>query len=93
MSELPITEKTGCDCGHDADGSIPELDARLIPHQVRHAAVIGAFASLPPEGAMVIVTPHKPLGVLNELAGQFGDGVAISFLESEDGFKTLLTRA
>ena len=55
MTELPITEKSsggscGCGCGHD---SLPELDARVIPHAIRHAAILGVVGSLNVGGAFI----------------------------------------
>ena len=38
---IPLTEvqpSGGCDCGHDH--GVPELDARQIPHAIRHLSLI-----------------------------------------------------
>lgn len=55
-----------CDCGHD-DGAEPVIDARTLPGQVRHAAIIGAFQKLEPGRALVVIAGHKPRHLLEEL--------------------------
>ena len=48
MSEnlsVTATEAHQCTCGHH-DEEVPELDVRLIPHAIRHAAVFGALSSI-----------------------------------------------
>jgi uncharacterized protein (DUF2249 family) len=57
----------GCNCGNHEDGDVV-LDVRLIPHAIRHGRVIGAFDSIPPGGSLVLVAPHNPLPLLNQLA-------------------------
>ena len=43
---LPVTEKkSSCGCHGHSDERLT-LDARAIPHRLRHAAVIGAASSL-----------------------------------------------
>ena len=45
---LPVTEKkSSCGCHEHSDERLT-LDARAIPHRLRHAAVIGAASSLNP---------------------------------------------
>lgn len=56
----------GCGCGAH-DEAIPVLDVRTIPHAIRHAAVFGAFDAIEPGGAMVLVAPHAPLPLLDQL--------------------------
>lgn len=84
MTELPIAEKqsTGCGCGHDHD-QLPTLDAREIPHALRHASILGAVASLAPGSAMGLIAPHNPLPLLAQIKDAHGDSVEISYL-SED---------
>ena len=57
MSDLPLVERPTCGCGHH-DEDLPVLDARVIPHALRHAAILGALASLAPGRAMALVAPH-----------------------------------
>ena len=92
MTELNLTEKPACTCGHSHD-EIPELDARLIPHAIRHAAIFGAFDSLRPGGAMVLIAPHDPLPLLAQLADAYGDGLAVSYIDrAPEAVKLQLSR-
>lgn len=78
--QLPITEvQSGCACGHGH--AEPELDARQIPHAIRHGAIFGALASVPPGGAMVLVAPHDPVPLLNQIRERVGDAVEVTYLE------------
>jgi uncharacterized protein (DUF2249 family) len=57
----------GCACGHDSAEDIV-LDVRAIPHAILHAAVFGAFDAIPQNGSIVIVAPHAPLPLLQQLS-------------------------
>jgi uncharacterized protein (DUF2249 family) len=86
------TRQGGCACGHD-DETLPELDARLIPHQLRHAAVFGAFDSLHPGQAMALVAPHDPLPLLSQFRDRYADGVDVTYLVSgPESWKIKLAR-
>lgn len=92
MTDLPLTEKPTCTCGHQHD-ELPELDARALPHAIRHAAIFGAFDSLRPGSAMVLVAPHDPLPLLAQLGDAYGDEIAVSYLErGPEAFKLKLAR-
>ena len=92
MTEFPITEKTSsCGCGHDEQ--LPELDARVIPHAIRHAAIHGVVGSLQPGAAFVLVAPHNPLPLLAQIEEHNGDAIAVSYLqEGPDAWKLKLER-
>lgn len=77
-SELP---QAGCTCGHAHDSELPEVDARQLPHAIRHGAIIGAFSQLPVGGAMVLVAPHDPLPLLAQLHELHGDALQVSYLD------------
>lgn len=80
MTELNLTPKSGCGCGsHDA--ALPELDARAIPHAVRHAAIHGVVDGLQPGAAFVLVAPHNPLPLLAQIEAQHGDSIQVSYVE------------
>lgn len=80
-TDLPITEAShGCSCGHH-DEALPVLDARTIPHAVRHGAIIGAFQQVAPGAAMVLVAPHDPLPLLSQLTQLFGDSIQFEYLD------------
>ncbi len=55
-----------CSC-HEHDDATPVLDVRVIPHAIRHAAVLGAFDAIAPGGSLVLVAPHAPLPMLAQL--------------------------
>ncbi len=91
-TDLPLTERPGhtCQCGHDAH-ELPTLDARTIPHALRHAAILGAVAGLRPGQAMGLIAPHNPLPLLDQIRDAHGDAVEISYL-SEDPWTLKLAR-
>jgi len=66
---IPLETAGGCACGHHEDEDIV-LDVRTIPHAIRHATVFGAFGAIPVAGSLVLVAPHNPLPLLNQLAAQ-----------------------
>jgi uncharacterized protein (DUF2249 family) len=73
---IPIeTVKTGCGCGHDHEVEDIVLDVRAIPHAIRHASVFGAFDAIPAGGSLVLVAPHNPVPLLNQLAERAQIGV------------------
>ena len=81
MTQLPVTEVTHtCACGC-ADEELPELDARAIPHAIRHATIFGALGAVKPGGAMVLVAPHDPKPLLAQIAEREGDAIEVSYLE------------
>ncbi len=67
MADLPITETHhDCACGGRA-AEEPELDATRIPHEIRHAAILGALRGIGAGGSMVLVAPHDPLPLLAQI--------------------------
>lgn len=81
MTALNITEKkTSCGCGESHD-ALPELDARHIPHAVRHAAIHGVVDSLAPGAAVVLVAPHDPLPLLAQIEQRHGSSIAVDYVE------------
>jgi len=69
MTVPSTTTGRGCTCGEHDLGDIV-LDVRTIPHAIRHASVLGAFGAIPADGSLVLVAPHNPLPLLNQLAEQ-----------------------
>ncbi len=81
-SELPLTEvASGPTCECEDEHTAPELDARLIPHAIRHGAIFGALGQVKPGGSMVLIAPHDPLPLLAQLAQREGDAVEVSYLQ------------
>ena len=95
-ASLPLTDVTdGCTCGHAGAHADPVLDARTIPHEIRHAAIFGALDSLTPGSALVLVAPHDPLPLLAQARARYvdGAGIGIEYLqEGPDAWQLRLSR-
>ena len=71
-----------CGCGGQApDDVLPELDARAVPHAIRHATIFGALDSVVPGSGMVLVAPHDPLPLLEQLEQRSPGLFSIDYLE------------
>lgn len=80
MTNLPLSAHGGCGC-QDSAAELPVLDARQIPHAIRHAAILGSIDSLTPGSAMALIAPHDPLPLLTQVRQAQGDRVEIDYLE------------
>ncbi|MBL8925336.1 MAG: DUF2249 domain-containing protein [Pseudonocardia sp.] len=70
-----------CGC-HEADGpGYPELDARAIPHAIRHATILGALDTVRPGGGLVLVAPHDPLPLLAQIERRTPGLFAVDYLQ------------
>jgi uncharacterized protein (DUF2249 family) len=70
-----------CTCGeHEAPG-FPELDARVVPHAIRHATIFGALDAVHPGRGMVLVAPHDPLPLLAQIEAREPGAFEISYLQ------------
>jgi uncharacterized protein (DUF2249 family) len=85
MTELEITEThaggSACGCGEKDPATWPELDARAIPHAVRHGAIFGALDAVRPGAGLVLVAPHDPLPLLAQVEERSPGVFDISYLE------------
>lgn len=70
-----------CTCGEVDGPGYPELDARVVPHAIRHATIFGALDSVHPGGGMVLVAPHDPLPMLAQLEGRSPGAFSVEYLE------------
>lgn len=70
-----------CTCGHQDSTELPEFDARTVPHAIRHATIFGALDSVGIGEGMVLVAPHDPLPLLNQLEGRAPGRFSIDYLE------------
>lgn len=85
---IPISEKKSsghsCGCGKHPSERLT-LDARAIPHRLRHAAVIGAASSLDVGEGFDLVAPHVPTPLLQQI-----DQLPLTFqhtlLEQSEGY-------
>lgn len=92
-TELPVVDApAACSCGGH-DETLPELDARAIPHAIRHAAIFGAVGSLRPGQGLILVAPHDPLPLLAQLTQREGDQVSVDYVQrGPEAWKLRLTR-
>ena len=70
-----------CGCGESDDGSFPELDARIVPHAIRHATIFGALDAVPARSGMVLVAPHDPLPLLTQIEQRSPGAFSVEYLE------------
>lgn len=80
---LDAPEQAGghtCGCG-GTDDELPVLDARDIPHAIRHATIFGALDAVAPGAAMVLVAPHDPLPLLSQVEQRDPGRFAVDYLE------------
>jgi uncharacterized protein (DUF2249 family) len=90
---LPLVGEHEHVCHCDDDAGVPELDVRVIPHAVRHAAILGALTAIPVGAAMDIVAPHDPKPLLAQIAEREGGAIAVSYLDrGPQDWKLRLTR-
>jgi uncharacterized protein (DUF2249 family) len=70
-----------CSCGEvDAPG-YPELDARVVPHAIRHATIFGALDAVDPGAGLVLIAPHDPLPLLAQVEQRSPGVFEVSYLE------------
>lgn len=70
-----------CRCGEESSTAFPELDATLIPHEIRHPAIFGALESLKSGAGMVLVAPHKPVPLLAQIERKHPGSYTVEFLD------------
>ena len=99
--DLPLASASGtahsCGCGKGGCGGgaeeVPSLDVRLIPREVRHAAVLGALGAVAPGGTVVLLAPHDPIPLMRELSQREPGAFAVSYdQEGPDTWAVRLTR-
>lgn len=80
-ASTPVHGHGDCACG-EADGlELPELDARQVPHAIRHATVFGALDALRPGGGLVLVAPHDPLPLLRQVEDRAPGVFTVDYLQ------------
>lgn len=94
-TELPVTESThGHACGCHEEAGAPELDARAIPHAIRHATIFGALSAIKPGGSLILIAPHNPLPLLAQIEDREQGAIAVEYLdEGPEAWRLKLTRA
>ena len=87
MENISITkepnniESHSCRCGEEGSSTYPELDASLIPHEIRHPAIIGALESFKPGQGIILVAPHKPIPLLAQIEKKHPAIFSVTFLD------------
>ena len=82
-----------CGCGGHDDASLPVLDARVIPHAIRHAAVFGVLEALRPGIRVDLLAPHDPLPLLKQIERRWGQEIEVAYLErGPEDFRLRFTR-
>jgi uncharacterized protein (DUF2249 family) len=64
-----------------ASASRPVLDARQVPHNIRHATVFGALDAVRPGAGLELIAPHDPLPLLAQVEERDPGAFEISYLE------------
>lgn len=69
--------------GHgEVDGpGYPELDARAIPHAIRHATIFGALDAIAPGGGLLLVAPHDPQPLLEQISRRWPGVFDVDYVE------------
>ena len=70
-----------CSCGEVDGPGFPELDARTVPHAIRHATIFGALDAVRPGGGLVLVAPHDPLPLLAQVEQRAPGVFEVDYLE------------
>jgi uncharacterized protein (DUF2249 family) len=70
-----------CGCAEVDGPGFPELDARAIPHAIRHATIFGALDAVRPGGGLVLIAPHDPLPLLDQIERRTPGRFAVDYLE------------
>ena len=75
--------KHSCKCGERSEGD-SVLDARLIPHEVRHAAIFGAMDSLSSGKSLVVIASHAPLPLIKQAEKRYPGITVENIVEGPD---------
>lgn len=82
-----------CGCHDEEDGGFPELDARAVPHAIRHATIFGALDGVAEGAGLVLVAPHDPLPLLAQIEQRWPDTFDVSYRErGPEAWRLLLLR-
>jgi uncharacterized protein (DUF2249 family)/hemerythrin-like domain-containing protein len=82
-----------CSCGEQDADTYPELDARAIPHAIRHATIFGALETVPVGSGLVLLAPHDPIPLLGQIGDRWPGEFDVEYLETgPDTWRLQLTR-
>lgn len=71
-----------CACGGHNEAGTPELDARAVPHAIRHATIFGALDGLRPGAGLLLVADHDPLPLLAQLAQRAPGAFSVAYRDA-----------
>ena len=74
-------EEHSCNCHDEADPDYPVLDARAVPHAIRHATIFGALDAIAAGGGLILIAPHDPLPLLDQIEKRSPAVFSVSYLE------------
>jgi uncharacterized protein (DUF2249 family) len=81
-----------CSCDEPTD-DLPVLDARAVPHAIRHATVFGALDAIRPGKGLVLVAPHDPLPLLAQLERRSPDAFDVAYRQrGPEAWRLTITR-
>jgi uncharacterized protein (DUF2249 family) len=82
-----------CGCGEVDPPGHPVLDARDVPHAIRHATIFGALDAVRPGEGLVLVAPHDPLPLLAQVHERYAGAFGVEYLErGPESWRLLFTR-
>lgn len=70
-----------CGCHGDFSGDFPTLQAMDLPHEIRHAAILGALASVQEGRGLILCADHNPRPLLKQVRDAFPDVFTVEYLE------------
>lgn len=70
----------GCACGHEDENEI-ELDARQIPHAIRHATIFGALGGIASGFSLDLLADHRPNPLVAQLEQRHPGEFTVAFVE------------
>ncbi len=94
QAESVAQDGHACGCG-EADGTDhPVLDARSVPHAIRHATVLGALDSIRPGAGMILLAPHDPKPLLAQVERRHPGVFQVDYLErGPENWRLVFVRA
>lgn len=85
-------EGSSCACGHTDEQEIV-LDARQIPHAVRHATIFGALGAIARGFSLDLLADHRPNPLIAQLEQRHPGQFEVSFVEDgPDQWRVRFTR-
>ena len=60
---------------------LPELDATVVPHAIRHGVIFGGLESLAPGNGLILVAPHDPLPLLAQVEQRWPERYSVDYVQ------------